>query len=544
MPDGVRLSTHVMLPAGVGPFPTVLTRVPYPMGPVMAQRCGMLNKFGYACVWQFVRGRGRSEGEWVPLENEPADGAATLDWLVAQPFVDGSIALMGESYLGAAQWAVADRLPPQVKTIIPSVIGAELYGSLYEGGLFRHEIATAWMSLMPGDQFRLLRGSAGYARALRHRPRREADVVATGAPLPWYREWVDNDRPTDPYWTREIAARAQSAPERVTVPVLMLGGWADAFTGAQLATWSRLATQAQSTLVIGPWDHLGRVAADLPQEGVDAVEGLGDGHQWPRVVDWLDHHLRGRPSAYPVGVVTWPVGGSGWVTRDAWPPPTTPRVWALATGSDPQRCTGGLVDPTTGSSDEIVQWTYDPADPTPAVGADGVLAGVLPGWKGVPPGFVDQGDLCEERADLIGFRSAALGAPLHVAGALEATLVVATDAADSAFGVRFVEELADGTRIVVREAYTSLSFRDGADVVAGYTPGEPVTVALRTTPVEYVFQPWSRVLVEVSSASFPRLEAHSNLDEDWAAASRTVAAQQRLWLAGSSVGVPVVAPGG
>ena len=82
MRDGVRLQTHVYLPKGDGPWPTVLMRDPYA---VMKTICPLLTRYGNACVHQDVRGRSGSEGEWYPVVNERNDGLDTLDWLIEQP---------------------------------------------------------------------------------------------------------------------------------------------------------------------------------------------------------------------------------------------------------------------------------------------------------------------------------------------------------------------------------------------------------------------------------------------------------------------------
>lgn len=537
--DGVPLDTHVLLPRGDGPFPTVFVRSPYPMGPVLDQRCARFNRHGYACAWQSVRGRNRSGGTWIPFEHEIDDAKDALAWLTAQPWVDGNIGLIGESYLGAVQWAAADDLPPEVKTFVPMMIGTDMTEIAYEGGLFRHEIATAWMSLMPDERFRTLAASRGYQRALATRPRSDMDRAAAGVDAPWFDEWVRADRPDASLWQRDIARRGMAAPANTTVPVLMLGGWADAFVGPQITSWTQLATRADSTLLIGPWEHLGRVATDVPQGKLNDDVGLGASYaQWARVLDWLDHHLKGRPLKYPVGkVLTWPVNGDGWMVRDAWPPPTTPRVWSLAPGADPQQCTGALGEGGLGD----VAWTYDPEDPTPARGGAGLLAGSLPTWKGVTPGFVDQGRLCERRDDLLGFRSEPLTAPLHVAGPLKATLQFASDAPDTSVNVRFLEERPDGRRIHVREGIVALSFRDGRGD-ARYTPGEVVPVQIETWPVEYVFEAGSRVLVQVASASWPKYEAHANVVGHWADVTETRPARQRVVFQGSTVELPVTNP--
>ena len=58
--------------------------------------------------------------------------------------------------------------------------------------------------------------------------------------------------------------------------------------------------------------------------------------------------------------------------------------------------------------------------------------------------------------------------------------------------------------------------------------------------MEYVFEASSRVLLEVASASFPRLEAHSNTAEPWVEAVEVRRAAQTVHLEGSQVELPVL----
>jgi hypothetical protein len=41
--------------------------------------------------------------------------------VVQQPWFGDSIVLFGPSYMGYVQWAVADKLPPEVKAMIPLI---------------------------------------------------------------------------------------------------------------------------------------------------------------------------------------------------------------------------------------------------------------------------------------------------------------------------------------------------------------------------------------------------------------------------------------
>lgn len=63
---------------------------------------------------------------------------------------------------------------------------------------------------------------------------------------------------------------------------------------------------------------------------------------------------------------------------------------------------------------------------------------------------------------------------------------------------------------------------------------------IETGAIEYVFQPGSRVLVQIASASFPLFEAHANTDEYWADAVALPPARQTIHRAESAVTLPVV----
>src|SRR5439155_14966160 len=131
------------------------------------------------------------------------------------------------------------------------------------------------------------------------------------------------------------------------VPVLMVTGWQDIFLPWQLADYAALrAGGARPHLVVGPWTHgsFGLVRAS-------AREAL----RWFR---------GGPPPRRPVRVH---VGQDGWRDLDDWPPPARTRAWYLRPG-------GGLgPEPAGGPPD---RFTYDPADPTPAVGGPRLVAGL------------------------------------------------------------------------------------------------------------------------------------------------------------------------
>src|SRR3989337_1212309 len=73
MRDGTVLRADVYLPVGEGPFPALLERTPYNKGNSTEVQMGAPAYFaanGYAVVIQDVRGRFKSEGRFVPFQDD------------------------------------------------------------------------------------------------------------------------------------------------------------------------------------------------------------------------------------------------------------------------------------------------------------------------------------------------------------------------------------------------------------------------------------------------------------------------------------------
>jgi putative CocE/NonD family hydrolase len=123
MRDGTVLLADRWTPkTGAGGLPTALLRTPYGRrGSTSAAMVRPLAERGFQVLFQSTRGTFGSGGTFDPMRFEREDGLDTLEWVVKQPWFGGSIVLYGPSYLGYVQWAMADRLPPEVKAMIPKV---------------------------------------------------------------------------------------------------------------------------------------------------------------------------------------------------------------------------------------------------------------------------------------------------------------------------------------------------------------------------------------------------------------------------------------
>src|SRR5437660_1401304 len=74
---------------------------------------------GYVFAAQDTRGRYKSDGVWHMLTDDGPDGVDICAWLAKQPWCDGKIGMIGTSYVGGTQHALALANAPQLATVIP-----------------------------------------------------------------------------------------------------------------------------------------------------------------------------------------------------------------------------------------------------------------------------------------------------------------------------------------------------------------------------------------------------------------------------------------
>ncbi|HKP28953.1 MAG TPA: CocE/NonD family hydrolase, partial [Gemmatimonadales bacterium] len=143
MRDSVRLATDLYFPArdgrpANGRFPAILVRTPYGK-PAEEGRLGdsLFARNGYVVVYQDVRGRFESEGIWHMMTDDGRDGQDACNWIGKQAWSDGRVGMMGISYVGGTQHAVALEGCPFLKTVVPiDAVSNPGYQSMRNGGAF------------------------------------------------------------------------------------------------------------------------------------------------------------------------------------------------------------------------------------------------------------------------------------------------------------------------------------------------------------------------------------------------------------------------
>ena len=130
MRDGVTLSADVTLPAATleqgERVPIILSRTPYVKSDMRAiTMARYYAERGYAFVAMDVRGRGDSDGVFVPYVHDGIDGYDAIEWLATRPWSDGNVGTIGGSYPGCIQWLTALYQPPHLRAMIVLVTPAD-----------------------------------------------------------------------------------------------------------------------------------------------------------------------------------------------------------------------------------------------------------------------------------------------------------------------------------------------------------------------------------------------------------------------------------
>ena len=487
--DGVRLFTYGIKPRAGRKMPVAILRTPYVDDkPVNMTAFAMMSApayhRGYLTLMQHCRGRGRSEGHWVPFEDERDDGLALLDWIRSQPWYNGEIFLVGGSYHSSAHWAWLDTNPPDVKGGWLPIMDVDAYNASYRNGFFKTGLIGEWMLSLyhPSGE----RADADKSASLRDFPLADFSGRFWGVRDEVLDGILAHPRRDDPFWRSDAPGSASDgidAFRKSTMPLLLLTGAFDPFAEGMIEMWRTAPRErlANCSFIVNAFDHGLKVAPEMRRTLARFKDG--DGISSPmRMFDWFDYCRTGRPCRFapPGKVRQYALWEERWIESDGF-------------GEGTRR-----IDVPLGVG--VRAWTYDPLREPP--GFPGSAAGCFGGMQLQPePDFRD--DVAsfvlppaEERTDVLGH--------------MEAHLAVTSDCDDTCFFVRVSVGKSDGKWYLLRDDLRSLC-GDGSD----YMPGEEKLLAFRFDHLAFRLEPGDRLRVDVASAC-PQFAPHGNVRGDQA----------------------------
>lgn len=368
MDDSVHLAVNVYLPASGGlkkgaKLPAVLYQTRYwravgfkwPFKWFMKMVPSTANfdpldfvRYGYALVTVDVRGSGASEGHKMLTMadmREVMDGKNIVDWIIAQPWSDGTVGSTGVSYIGNTSLYLLYNRHPAVKAIAPTYSLWDLYDDVSApGGLYFHQFLSHYGDFCEGlDQGQLpssrRKGAAkmatyGVQRVKGYTKRDMAPIWAEHRCNIYQREeggtayFMDDTLTID----RSLYVKDVLSPHLLKdrlrssgAAVYSWSGWWDAaFAQAAVRQFINL-DNGQNRLRLGPWNHGGGANVSPNMAGVSQFDDVKE------IVRFFDFHLKGMDNGLDRSprVHYYTMGENRWKASDTWPPAADRTPWHL-----------------------------------------------------------------------------------------------------------------------------------------------------------------------------------------------------------------------
>jgi len=555
--DGVRLATDLYRPTSDGrPLedrrPVVLIRTPYGKKNGKSNDGNYFASHGYVVVVQDTRGRYGSEGVWHWLTDDGPDGFDCAQWIAQQPWSSGRIGMMGTSYVGGTQHALAMSGSPYLKTVIPvdavSDMGRQ---SMRNAGAFELRFWN-WIMLNAGKGSNAAQDpetASVLAEMAAHRhdylkllPLRRGTTPLKLAPD--YEAWLIaamRHGANDAFWDQNNIV---DHPERYAdIPVYLVGGWYDSWAGNTTANYTALSRRLKSNvyLIMGPWIHgaQGSSAHGQVTFGTDAA--IADPLGWRRA--WFDHFLKGETNAVDnaepfkskVRIFVMGTGdgrrddkgrlnhGGFWRDEQQWPP-------ARAVPTKHFLAADGLLTTDAPQATQIsaagrTSFTFDPQNPVPTIGGnissgnDILLQGAWDQRGGPHVWNWPQPIPLSARNDVLVFQSPPLARDTEVTGEIEVQLWISSTALDTDFTAKLIDvyppshDFPGGFDLNIGDGIARARFRDSLKAEKLLQPGQVDSITVRLYPTSNVFKQGHRIRVDVSSSNFPRFDVNPNTGE-------------------------------
>ncbi len=543
MRDGTRLFTAVYVPKDDGQkYPLLLTRTPYNVKPYGVDQykdvlgpSPLFTKAGYIFVYQDVRGRWMSEGEFVNMRphnpakkgtdfDESSDTFDTIDFLVKRvPNNNGKVGMWGISYPGFYTAAGAIDAHPALKAVSPQApvtdwfVGDDWHhnGALFLPHMFNFLARFDRPRPEPTKKFNPTFDHDtpdGYDFFMKLGPLNEAGKRHFKGEAAFWDEAMKHGSYDDWWQARNLRPHLKD----VKPDVLTVGGWFDAenLFGA-LEVYKNVKKNSPKTnnlLVMGPWVHGGWSRQDGATLGdVSFNAKTAEFYREHIELPFFESRLKDKTSTvtHPAAWV-FETGTNVWRKHDTWPPKNArPRSLYFHAG-------GKLRDETpadTGPENGHDEYVSDPAKPVPFV--DKIAIGMAAEYMTADQRFAGR------RPDVLVFATDVLENDVTIAGPIAADLFISTTGTDADWVVKVIDvypgDYPDptpnptgvkmgGYQQLVRGDVMRGKFRNSFEKPEAFVPGKPTPVKFALNDVYHTFRSGHRLMVQVQSSWFPLVD--------------------------------------
>jgi len=473
------LFTVVCLPHNYGTFPAVVYRTPYvdaaeqqSEDKICADKLREYRNWldnGYAVVFQHCRGRGKSSGDCIPYIYEREDGLFLQNWVRTQPFYNGELYLCGGSYTSSVHFVTAP-FADDIKGAIFEKQDCERYNCNYRNGFYKMGLHGGWYVYMykkksvpnknyTKESYNMLPLSA-FSKTVFDECAEDFDEI------------IKHPNQNDPFWkTRYGGGEAHEAIKHANIPILLVTGFYDIYTGGVFDMWNTLdeQTKKKSALVVHPFDH-NETGNSQP---VCFENGVLKSTFKDYTIRWLNAIREKEATPFEAGKVTYyKLFGNAWCT-------------------DTFEASGNVKRIPLGQGD--VTYRYNPYNPATFKGGLSANFGGS-AWQDPP----------NSRYDIVSLYTPEFTENTFIKGKMKAKLRVKSNCEDTCFYIRISLCKTEGD-YGLRDDINQIS-----NFCAAYTPGSEIEMGFSFDEHAFVVCKGEKLRIDISSSAYPHYVRHTN----------------------------------
>jgi putative CocE/NonD family hydrolase len=532
MRDGVKLYTDIYIPKkSRGQLPFLFTRTPYGSTDDKGRNGLLPHSYkdfvdeGYIFVFQDIRGRYKSEGQFVMFRpprdksdakaiDESTDTYDSIAWLIEHiPNNNGRAGVLGISYGGWLTVMAMLDPHPALKAVSEQASPADQFlgDDFHHNGAFRLSYGLEYSAMMETgttnfnfkfdrhdtfEWYATLGALSNFNKNYGHEK------------IPTWNDFVAHPN-YDEFWQKQAVTPYLDTPK---VPNLNVAGWWDQedFYGPMkiYETLEKQDTNHMNYVVAGPWNHggwsrgEGRKLGDINFDS-DTAQYFREKVQAP----WFAYWLKDKGPFKQPEALTFQTGSNRWESYDEWPPRsrTTDRPLYFQNA--------GMASFAKPAGDnEFDSYVSDPARPVPY--RHRPISPTYPdgGW---PAWLVEDQRFVHLRPDVLSWETEPLQHDVAVAGDVVAHLFASTSGTDSDWIVKLIDVYPEdypkdakmgGYQLMIADEVFRARFRESFTHPKAVTPDEVTEYAIDLHTNNHAFLKGHRIMVQVQSTWFPVID--------------------------------------
>ena len=538
MRDGLRLNTNIFAPKNAsGPLPILLERTPY-NAPETTRgwaegKYRALAADGYIFVFQDIRGRYKSEGQFVmqrapvslinggkdpKVVDEVTDAYDTVEWLIKNvPDNNGRVGIIGISYPGWTA-AMATLAPhPALRAASPQASPADMFlgDDFHHNGAFRLSYGFEYATMMETNKEQVRFDFDKYDTFewyLRLGALSNVNEKFLHGKIPTWNDFV-NHPSYDGFWQQQAMA---GYLKKVNVPMLNVAGWWDQedFYGPLkiYETLEEHDRQGINFIVAGPWNHGGWARSDGSSLGRIKFDSNTSQHYREKIeAPWFAYWLKDKGRLEITEAVTFQTGANEWKSYGQWPPrnlTTDRKLYFHANGRL------SFDAPTEAGLRAFDSYISDPANPVPyrprPVEPTYYFRGS--GWGAW---LVEDQRFAHRRPDVLSWETDTLTEDVTITGAVVAHLFASTTGTDSDWIVKLIDVYPEdypkepklgGYQLMVANEVFRGRFRQNFERPEAIAPNKVSEYAIDMRHCDHRFLKGHKLMVQVQSTWFPVID--------------------------------------